>query len=331
MILTKTPYRISFFGGGTDYPQWYLKHGGEVISSTIDKYIYISCRNLPSFFDHKYRLVYSKLEMVKEISKIQHLPIRVILQDMKKNIKEIPGLEIHYNGQLPARSGMGSSSSFIVGLINTINHYFGFKLNKQNLSKKSIFIEREVLKETVGSQDQVAAAFGGFNSIRFDKDGNFKVIPIFSLEKDAKNFSKNLFIYYTDINRTAKYVANSYVNKLNKNKKKNMYEILDHVKESKKILKSKKYDEFGKLLNETWKIKKNLSKDVSTSFIDSIYSDGIKSGALGGKLLGAGGGGFVLFYVPRDNQKYFLKKMNSSLLFPVNFCSNGSEVVFSDE
>ena len=275
MILSKTPYRISFFGGGTDYPQWYLENGGEVISSTIDKYIYISCRNLPSFFDHKYRVVYSKLEMVKEISKIQHLPIRMILQDIKKKIKKIPGLEIHYNGQLPARSGMGSSSSFVVGLINTINSYFGFKLNKKNLSKKSIYIEREVLKETVGSQDQVAAAFGGFNSIKFDTDGTFKVTPIFQFEKDSKNFSKNLFIYYTDINRTAKYVASSYVKKLNKNKKKNMYEILGHVKESKKILKSKKYDDFGRLLNETWKIKRNLSKQVSSSFIDSIYSDGM--------------------------------------------------------
>lgn len=331
MILSKTPYRISFFGGGTDYPQWYLENGGEVISSTIDKYIYISCRNLPSFFDHKYRVVYSKLEMVKEISKIQHLPIRMILQDIKKKIKKIPGLEIHYNGQLPARSGMGSSSSFVVGLINTINSYFGFKLNKKNLSKKSIYIEREVLKETVGSQDQVAAAFGGFNSIKFDTDGNFKVTPVFQFEKDSKNFSKNLFIYYTDINRTAKYVASSYVKKLNKNKKKNMYEILDHVKESKKILKSKKYDDFGKLLNETWKIKRNLSKQVSSSFIDNVYSNGIKSGALGGKLLGAGGGGFLLFYVPPDNQKYFFKKMNSRLLFPVNFSNKGSEVVYSDE
>ena len=188
MILSKTPYRISFFGGGTDYPQWYLENGGEVISSTIDKYIYISCRNLPSFFDHKYRVVYSKLEMVKEISKIQHLPVRMILQDIKKK-KKIPGLEIHYNGQLPARSGMGSSSSFVVGLINTINSYFGLKLNKKNLSKK-YFIEREVLKETVGSQDQVAAAFGGFNSIKFDTDGNFKVTPIFQFEKDSKNFRK---------------------------------------------------------------------------------------------------------------------------------------------
>ena len=136
MILTKTPYRISFFGGGTDYPQWYLENGGEVISSTIDKYIYISCRHLPSFFDHKYRIVYSRLEMVKNISSIKHLPIKVALKEIEKKIKKIPGLEIHYNGQLPARSGMGSSSSFIVGLINTINHYFGFKLNKQNLSKK---------------------------------------------------------------------------------------------------------------------------------------------------------------------------------------------------
>ena len=327
MIITKTPYRISFFGGGSDYPSWYRKNGGAVLSTTIDKHIYITCRFSPKYFKQKYRIVWRKIENVKKINEINHKAVKYLLKHL--NIKQ--GLEIHYYGDLPARSGMGSSSSFIVGLINTINHYFGFKLNKQNLSKKSIFIEREVLKETVGSQDQVAAAFGGFNSIRFDKDGNFKVIPIFSFKKDAKNFSKNLFIYYTDINRTAKYVANSYVNKLNKNKKKNMYEILDHVKESKKILKSKKYDEFGKLLNETWKIKKNLSKDVSSNFIDSIYSDGMKSGALGGKLLGAGGGGFVLFYVPRDNQKYFLKKMNSSLLFPVNFCSNGSEVVFSDE
>jgi len=331
MILTKTPYRISFFGGGTDYPQWYLKNGGEVISSTIDKYIYISCRDLPSFFDHKYRIVYSKLEMVKEISKIQHLPIRVILKDMEKKIKEIPGLEIHYNGQLPARSGMGSSSSFVVGLMNTVNRYFGFKLNKKNLSKKAIYIEREVLNETVGSQDQVAAAYGGFNSIKFDTDGSFKVTPIFNTEKDAKNFSKNLFIYYTDINRTAKYIANSYVTKLTNRKRKNINEILSHVKESKKILNSKKFDDFGRLLNETWKIKRDLSKQVSSKFIDKIYSDGMKSGALGGKLLGAGGGGFVLFYVPKDNQKYFLKKMNSRLLFPVNFTNRGSEVVYSDE
>ena len=187
------------------------------------------------------------------------------------------------------------------------------------------------MKETVGSQDQVAAAFGGFNSIKFDTDGTFKVTPIFQFEKDSKNFSKNLFIYYTDINRTAKYVASSYVKKLNKNKKKNMYEILDHVKESKKILNSKKYDDFGKLLNETWKIKRNLSKQVSSSFIDNVYSNGIKSGALGGKLLGAGGGGFLLFYVPPDNQKHFFKKMNSRLLFPVNFTNRGSEVVYSDE
>ena len=331
MILTKTPYRISFFGGGSDYPHWYLKNGGEVISSTIDKYIYISCRDLPSFFDHKYRIVYSKLEMVKEISKIQHLPIRVILKDMEKKIKEIPGLEIHYNGQLPARSGMGSSSSFVVGLMNTVYRYFGFQLNKKNLSKKSIYIEREVLKETVGSQDQVAAAYGGFNSIKFDTNGSFKVTPIFDTEKDAKNFFKNLFIYYTDINRTAKYIANSYVTKLTNKKKKNINEILSHVKESKKILNSKKFDDFGRLLNETWKIKRDLSKQVSSNFIDKIYSDGIKAGAFGGKLLGAGGGGVVLFYVPKDNQKYFLKKMNSRLLFPVNFTNRGSEVVYSDE
>jgi len=331
MILTKTPYRISFFGGGTDYPQWYLENGGEVISSTIDKYIYISCRHLPSFFDHKYRIVYSKLEMVKNISSIKHLPIKVALKEIEKKIKKFPGLEIHYNGQLPARSGMGSSSSFVVGLLKTLDHYFGFQIDKKKLAEKSVFFEREKLKEVVGSQDQVAAAYGGFNSIKFDTNGNFKVTPIFSSKNDMISFSKNLFIYYTDINRTAKYIAKTYVKKLNNEKKKNMFDILSHVKESKKILKSKNYDDFGRLLNETWKIKRNLSKQVSSSFIDKIYSNGIKHGALGGKLLGAGGGGFVLFYVPRDNQKYFLKKMKSRLLFPVNFTNSGSKIVYTDE
>jgi D-glycero-alpha-D-manno-heptose-7-phosphate kinase len=269
--------------------------------------------------------------MVKNISSIKHLPIKVALKEIEKKIKKIPGLEIHYNGQLPARSGMGSSSSFVVGLLKTLDHYFGFQIDKKKLAEKSVFFEREKLKEIVGSQDQVAAAYGGFNSIKFDTNGTFKVTPIFSSKNDMISFSKNLFIYYTDINRTAKYIAKTYVKKLNSEKKKNMFDILSHVKESKKILKSKNYDDFGRLLNETWKIKRNLSKQVSSSFIDKIYSNGIKQGALGGKLLGAGGGGFVLFYVPKDNQKNFLKKMKSRLLFPVNFTSSGSEIVYTDE
>jgi len=190
MIITKTPYRISFFGGGSDYPSWYNYFPGLVLSATINKYLYISIRKLPNFFNHKYRIVWSKIENVKTINQIDHKVVRELLKFY--NTKD--GLEIHYDGDLPARSGMGSSSSFVVGLMNTVNRYFGFKLNKKNLSKKAIYIEREVLKETVGSQDQVAAAYGGFNSIKFDTDGSFKVTPIFETEKEAKNFSKNLFI-----------------------------------------------------------------------------------------------------------------------------------------
>ena len=330
MIITKTPYRISFFGGGTDYPEWYLKNGGEVISSTIDKYIYISCRNLPSFFNHKFRIVYSKVENVNKISDIKHPVIKEALNFFNKK-KNIPGLEIHYDGELPARSGMGSSSSFVVGMQNTLSAFFNRRVNKKNLADMSIFLERNVLKETVGSQDQVAASYGGFNSIKFDKNGKFKINPIFKSINDAKELNKNLYLIYTDINRTAKFIANTYVKKLNKEKKKNMFEILDHVRIAKKILEKKNFDDFGLLLNETWKIKRSLSNKVSTNFIDEIYHEGMKYGAIGGKLLGAGGGGFVLFYVPTKNRYAFLKKMKNYKLFSFNFTSLGSTVVYNDE
>lgn len=330
MIITKTPYRISFFGGGTDYPEWYLKNGGEVISSTIDKYIYISCRNLPSFFNHKFRIVYSKVENANKISDIKHPVIKEALNFFNKK-KNIPGLEIHYDGELPARSGMGSSSSFVVGMQNTLSAFFKRRVNKKNLADMSIFLERNVLKETVGSQDQVAASYGGFNSIKFDKNGKFKINPIFKSINDAKELNKNLYLIYTDINRTAKFIANTYVKKLNKEKKKNMFEILDHVRIAKKILEKKNFDDFGLLLNETWKIKRSLSNKVSTNFIDEIYHEGMKYGAIGGKLLGAGGGGFVLFYVPTKNRYAFLKKMKNYKLFSFNFTSLGSTVVYNDE
>lgn len=232
---------------------------------------------------------------------------------------------------MPARSGMGSSSSFVVGMQNTLCNFFKSKINKKNLAKMSIFLERNVLKETVGSQDQVAASYGGFNSIKFDKKGNFKINPIFKSINDAQELNKSLYLIYTDINRTAKFIANTYVKKLNKEKKKNMFEILDHVKIAKKLLEKKNFDDFGLLLDETWKMKRGLSNKVSTSFIDEIYNKGIKYGATGGKLLGAGGGGFVLFYVPKKNRYTFLKKMKNYKLFSFNFTSLGSTVVYNDE
>lgn len=330
MIISKTPYRISFFGGGTDYPSWYMKHGGEVISSTIDKSIYISCRKLPNFFEHKFRLVYGKVENVKAISKIQHIAIKGILNKFNRKYTINDGLEIHYDGELPARSGMGSSSSFIVGLLNTLNHFYGKNLSKKKLAEESIYFERDFLKETVGSQDQVAAALGGFNSIKFDRNGKFIVKKIFKNKKIIENFSKNFFIVYTKINRTAKVVADTYVKSLVKDKEKDMFAVMKHVEIAKKLLKKNQFDEFGLLLNETWNIKKRLSKKVSNSYIDFLYAKGIKSGAIGGKLLGAGGGGFVLFYVPKNNQSKFKKLMLNHIVFPVNFTTSGSEIVYKN-
>jgi len=327
MIISKTPYRISFFGGGTDYPHWYSKNNGEVISATIDKYIYISCRPLPNFFEHNFRIVYLKIENVKNFSNIKHSVVREILK--KSKIKN--GLEIHYDGDMPARSGMGSSSSFVVGLIKAINCFNKIRFNKCDLAKKSIHLEQKVLKETVGSQDQVAATYGGFNSIKFFKNGKFKVTPLLKDKTELKKFNKNFFLIFTGINRTAKFVANTYVDKLDREKKTDLLKIANHVQIAKKFLFEKKYDKFGLLLNETWKIKKNLSSKVSNPKIERIYNKGIKAGASGGKLLGAGGGGFILFYVKKKNQKKFRNSMKKYINIPFQFSNEGSKIIFDQK
>ena len=329
MIISKTPYRISFFGGGTDYPEWYLKNGGEVISSTIEKFLYITCRNLPPFFSHKHRIVYSKVENVKKIENIKHNAVREALKIYKKKIKNFNGLEIHYDGDLPARSGMGSSSTFVVGLINALNSLYNIRVSKKKLSKGSIYFEQKILKETVGSQDQIAASYGGFNSIKFNTNNSFSVTPIFKDFNDANKFSDNLILVFSGINRTAKFVAKTYVNKLSNKKENEIKKIFEHVKLSKKFLKNKNFDDFGRLLHETWMIKKSLSNRVSTDLIDDIYKLGINSGALGGKLLGAGGGGFVLFYVRKNLKKEFFKKMRNYICLPVKFTTKGSTIIKS--
>ena len=210
MIISKTPYRISFFGGGSDYPAWYVKNGGKVISSTIDKYIYISCRYLPPFFRHKYRIVWSRIESVKNIEQIKHQAVKEMLKESK--IKK--GLEIHYDGDLPARSGMGSSSVFVVGLMNVLNNFKGKKIKKEQLAQKSIYFEQKILKEVVGSQDQIAAAYGGFNKIKFFPGGNFSVSPINLNQRNIRKLNQNLVLLYTGVKRTAHHIANSYVKKI---------------------------------------------------------------------------------------------------------------------
>lgn len=330
MIISKTPYRISFFGGGSDYPEWYLNNGGEVISATINKYVYITCRNLPPFFSHKHRIVYSKTEYVKKICKIKHPAFRECLNLFKKKISTESGLEIHYDGDLPSKSGMGSSSAFVVGLINLLNHFYLCKSSKKDLLNKSLFLEQKLLNESVGSQDQAIAVYGGFNSIKFYSNGNIKTRTLIKDPKTLNKFSSCFFLVFTGIKRTASSIAGTYINSLNNRNKSNIYEILNHVKIAKELISKKQFNDFGLLLNETWMIKRSLSNIISTEKVNFIYKKGIASGAIGGKLLGAGGGGFFLFYVPQENQNSFIKNMKDFIISKFKFELNGSEIIFDN-
>ena len=324
MIITKTPYRISFFGGGSDYPSWYNKFGGSVLSTTINKYIYISCRELPPFFDHKYRIVWSKIENAKKINEIQHLTVRKLIEYNK--IKS--GLEIHYDGDLPARSGMGSSSSFSVGLMRAFNYYKGREdLRGINLALKTIFFEQKIMKETVGSQDQVAASVGGFNKINFLKNNKILIKKI--VNNNLKRLNSNLLLLYTGIQRNAETIAENYVHKLSNKKEKNIRRIISNVELGEKMIKSGNIDDFGKLLNDAWIEKKELSNSITNYKIDELYQTSIQNGALGGKLLGAGGGGFLLIYMNKGKQKKFLKKIKNITNIPFKFSNKGCEIILN--
>ena len=322
MIITKTPYRISFFGGGSDYPEWYKKFGGEVLSTTINKHVYISLRELPNFFNHNLRISYSAIEEVNKISQIKHTVVKEALYKYLGN----KNLEIHYDGELPARSGMGSSSSFVVGLLNAIKYFTKKTISKKELAKISLNFEQKILKEFVGSQDQIAACYGGFNYIKFQKNNSFKVNPVENNDF-KKKLNKNLVLLYTGQQRTAQLIAKKFVKKLTNQKKNEIIELLQCVKESKNIIRNDKPNDFGRLLNESWMIKKRLDKSISNSVIDDIYNLALKNGALGGKILGAGGGGFLLFYVNDFKKKYFLDKMKFLTNVPFEFENNGTQII----
>jgi D-glycero-alpha-D-manno-heptose-7-phosphate kinase len=325
MIITKTPYRISFFGGGSDYPSWYNKYAGNVLSTTINKHLYITCRFLPNFFDHKFRIVWSKIENVQNINEIQHPTVKSLLNFLK--IKK--GLEIHYDGDLPARSGMASSSAFTVGLIKALYCLLNKKISNINIAKKSIYFEQQIMKEIVGSQDQLIVANGGFNKITFKKNDRFTLKKI-KKNSNLKKLEDNLMLIYTGAKRTAQEIAKTYVGKLTSANKGYVQDMIEHVKIGEKILKAGKIDDFGKLLHSAWLTKKKLSSSVSNSSIDSLYNYAIKQGALGGKLLGAGGGGFFLFYINKEKKKFFLNKNKKIINIPFNFSEGGSEIVFKD-
>ena len=324
MIISKTPFRISLFGGGTDYPEWYHENGGSVLATTIDKYCYISCRHLPPFFEHKHRIVYSKIESVKTIEEIQHPVVRAVLS----NLSISAGLEIHHDADLPARSGLGSSSSFTVGLINVLNALKGLQISKQDLAKQAIYLEQKVLKETVGSQDQVLAAFGGFNRIDFYPDDSFNISPAIINKDLLGKLQSHMLLFFTGISRFSSEIARDKVSNFS-NHFQELTQIKAMVDEGMSILQnpSTPIIDFGKLMHESWKLKRSLSVKVSTPKIDEIYEAGIKAGAIGGKILGAGGGGFILFFAEPENHNKILERLKSLVHVAFHFDNVGSKIV----
>ena len=318
MIFSQIPYRISLFGGGTDFPEWFNNNDGMVISTAIDKYATIGIRYLPPFFNHKYRIVYSKIDLVNKISQISHPVVRTGLDFYK----EKQGVELYHYGDLPARSGIGSSSSFTVGFIYLLNKLKNKNISKNKLAKEAIKLEREIMGEAGGWQDQIIASHGGFRIINF-KDKKFKVRNINIKKKNIKKLSNSLLMFYSGD------VRNSYI--IQENLKKNIphlnYELslmYDLSQEAKKIILSERnYDDLGKLLDETWQIKKKLNHSISNNKIDDIYNLAINSGAIGGKLIGAGLAGFLIFYCPINKQKKLIKSLNKLVHIPFEFEAEG--------
>lgn len=323
MVITRTPFRISFFGGGTDYPSWYRYNKGAVLTTTIDKYCYITCRHLPPFFEHKHRIVYSIIEMVKEIDEIKHPAVRGILKYLNIDF----GVEIHHDGDLPARTGLGSSSSFTVGLLNAMYALLGKMKSKEELAKEAIYIEQVVLKENVGCQDQVEVAYGGLNKITFLPDDSFIVEPCILPPGKKEEFEKHLLLYFTGISRYASEIAATQIQNIEK-KKFELKILHEMVEEGIKILVgNSELKEFGKLLDEAWQFKRSLSDKVSTPFIDELYERAKKAGVIGGKLLGAGGGGFMLFFAPPEiHQK--IKEEIKGLFVPFKLENQGTQIIF---
>lgn len=328
MVISRTPFRISFFGGGTDYPAWYRKNSGKVLATSINKYCYLNVRYFPPFFGYKYRIVYnSGIENCKTIEQIVHPSVRAVIRFLK-----IPqGLDIHYNADLPARSGIGSSSAFTIGLLHALYSLVGHMPNKLQLAKESIYIEQEILKETVGSQDQILASYGGFNLITFHKDGEIGVKPITVSSKRIEELQNHLMLFYTGIERTAADIAKSYVNNI-KSREKQLDRITEQVTEAFELLNSKEdIKHFGQLLNESWQIKRTLSSLVSNSEIDELYKRAISKGAIGGKIIGAGGGGFLLLFIPPSYQSKIKKEFSKLIHVPFKFEHDGSQIIFFDQ
>jgi D-glycero-alpha-D-manno-heptose-7-phosphate kinase len=326
MIISRTPFRISFFGGGTDYPEWYRQHGGAVLATTIDKYCYINCRYLPPFFEHRICIVYSKVEHCQAIDEIQHPAVREALRYLGVE----RGVEIHHDADIPARSGVGSSSAFTVGLLNALYALKGQMVPKHRLAMESVHLEQDVLKETVGSQDQVLAAYGGLNHIRFLQNGEISVTPITVGADRIKELASHLMLCYTGIKRTASSIAATFVKGID-DRRRQLRVMKDLVDESISIVSGDRdILEFGELLHEAWLAKRSLSAEISNPDVDALYEAARGAGAIGGKLIGAGGGGFFLLFVPPSKQRSVREKLNTLIQVPFKFDYSGSQIIFCD-
>lgn len=327
MIITRTPFRVSFFGGGTDYPAWFENYGkGAVLSTSIDKYCYLTCRYLPPFFSHKNRIVWAKIELPQSVDEIEHPSIRETLKFL--NIKK--GVEINYEGDLPSRSGMGSNSSFTVGLLHAMCVLNNRTINKKQLALGAIYIDQQRVKENVGCQDHVAAAFGGLNKIEFGGREKISVRPIVLDLKRLNSFQNRLMLFFTGLSRDASDIAKEQIKNTPK-KTRELKTMLGMVDEAVKILNGKSsLDDFGKLLNESWQLKKGLTSKITNSRIDEIYEAGLRAGALGGKLLGAGGGGFILFFVKPELQKKVKEALKNLVYIPFKVEDLGSQIIYHE-
>lgn len=322
MIITKTPFRMSFFGGGTDMEEFFKENGGAVLSTTFDKYCYVNVRHLPRFFDYSTELSYSKTERVTSIDDIQHPAIRNAMK-----LLDMHEIRLTYEADLPARSGLGTSSSFAVGMLNAFYALKGKYADKKKLADEAIYLERVLCNEAGGWQDQIAASYGGFNRINFNADG-YEVLPVIISPERKKQLNDNLLMFFTGFTRFSSDVqkANHVTAADKRAQLKEMYALVD---DAEKVLtdKNKSLDDFGYLLDHTWKLKRQTGSSISTNSIDALYQKGIEAGALGGKLLGAGGGGFLVFYVQPEKQDSVRWAMKDLLHIPFQFENGGTRVI----
>lgn len=322
MIITKTPFRMSFFGGVTDMESFFKKNGGAVLSTTLDKYAYVTVRHLPRFFDYSTDLTYSRMEHVNNIDDIQHPAIRNAMKML-----DMHELRLIYEADLPARSGLGTSSSFAVGMLNAFYALKGKYADKKKLADEAIYLERVLCDEAGGWQDQIAASFGGFNRINFNADG-YEVLPVIISPERKKRLNNNLMMFFTGFTRFSSDVQKTN-NVFVKEKETQLKEMLSLVDEAEAVLvdKGKDLDDFGRLLDHTWKLKKQTGSSISNGSIDECYQKGVEAGALGGKLLGAGGGGFLVFYVQPEYQDSVMAAMHNLLYVPFKFENGGTRVI----